>query len=790
MYDLGEQFKFNYNLSVANPKNIILGNKYRFTVLSDSLIRLEYSDESYFVNEPTELVWYRNSEPVKFKYEENDRMLQITTSYFKLTYQKDKTFTGSKLNPIANLKVEVVNSDRIWYYNHPEVRNFGAVGMSLDNTGNRIKLQKGLYSTDGFVTIDDSKSNIISPNGQIIKREDNNIDIYLFVYNKDFKKCLKDYYNITGYPSLIPRYALGNWWYKNETYNTTSCLNLMNRFNDNEIPLSIILLNNSWSVNDKSTFTWNRGLYDDPANLINSLHKNGVRLGLSINPLEGINKEEANYSIVSNYLEEVNGYDSKTLDVYFKVLINPLDTIGVDFYFIDADDKKYNHNLMALNHYQYLNAKRDYTKRPMIISRNSNLGRHRYPVTYVGKSIVNWDSLKIVSLLNIASTNIGNNFIVHDIGGYYKGIEDNELYMRFVQLGVFSPIMKFGADKGIFYKREPWRWSYKTYKIAKDYLILRHRMIPYLYSESYKYYKYGEPLITPLYYQYLDYYDDDLYKNEYHFGSELFISPIIKKKDYIMNRVIHKFFLPEGIWYDFKTGKKFIGNNKHLGFYKDEDYPFFVKAGAIIPLTNYREDMNINDTTPPENLEFNIFPGRNNSYDLYEDDGVSELYKRNYYILTNINYDYTKNSRKIVVQAKEGKMGIIPNVRNYRFNFRNTKAPQNISVKFNGINVEYKTTVANNSFIINIYNIRTVGILEVEIMGENIDIEETELFKDSVLSILQDLPIETLLKEKIEDILFKDEPIKRRRINIRKLEGKGLEKKFINLFLKLLEYLQ
>ena len=89
-----------------------------------------------------------------------------------------------------------------------------------------------------------------------------------------------------------------------------------------------------------------------------------------------------------------------------------------------------------------------------------------------------------------------------------------------------------------------------------------------------------------------------------------------------MNRVIQKFYLPEGLWYDFVTGKKFPGGHKYVSFFKDEDYPVFAKAGAIIPMANNK---NLNDTTPPNDMEIHIFPGQSNSYKLYEDDGISKV---------------------------------------------------------------------------------------------------------------------------------------------------------------------
>ena len=62
------------------------------------------------------------------------------------------------------------------------------------------------------------------------------------------------------------------------------------------------------------------------------------------------------------------------------------------------------------------------------------------------------------------------------------------------------------------------------------------------------------------------------------------ISPIVTQRDEIINRTIQKMYMPEGVWYDFKTGKRFLGNHKYISFYRIEDYPIFVKAGSVIPL--------------------------------------------------------------------------------------------------------------------------------------------------------------------------------------------------------------
>ncbi|MBE6160448.1 MAG: DUF5110 domain-containing protein [Lactobacillales bacterium] len=794
------EFVSNYNRSKAKPENIIQGDFYRFTILSEKLIRLEYSETGMFVDKPTQFAIYRDNDKVNFEKQENDKYLLIRTKYFQVTYLKNKPFGGGKVNPIANLKVELLNSDKIWYYGHPEVRNYGSPSVSIENSNYKLKLKRGIYSIDGFSSVDDSNSYLINESNELIKREGNNIDIYLFMYLNDYLGCLNDYYKLTGYPPLIPRYALGNWWSRGVSYNDNSIKELIDEFSEKEIPLSILLLDKGWHVNNyenklvNSGFSWNYQNFINPPAMINYLHSKGIRLGLNVDPSEGIYPFERSYEtfrqldINGNTIVPFNVFDINYINTYFNCLIDPLkNNDGVDFFWLDVNDATNKDMLWAMDYYHYQYGALDYRKRPFLMTRNSNIAEHRYPVTYSGKTIVSWDTLKLIPKYNMLATNNGNSFWAHDIGGYHKGMEDNELYTRFVQLGTFSPILKFGSADGKFYKREPWRWSYKTYKITKDYLKLRHNLIPYLYSEAYKYHKHGKPLIIPLYYEQPEAFDDPIYNSEYFFGSEFFISPILKVKDYVMNRVIHRFYLPAGTWYDYVTGKRFAGGKQYLSFFKDQDYPVYVKAGAIIPLGH---NENPNDTTPPKKMEIQIFPGKSNTYKLYEDDGVSELYKKGYYLLTSIDYTYVKNNYTVIVRPLEGKSGIIPDTRNYKFNFRNTKFANDVIVYINNTKVEFNKYSKNTSFIVEVNDVPTTSQLTVICKGNDIEISAERIFMDDIESIISDLQIDTVMKEKIDEILNRDDSIKKKRIAIRKLEGQGLERKFIKLFLKLLEYLE
>lgn len=807
MYKIGEQFIVDYESAKVNPKCVVMGRNYRITVMTERLVRLEYNENGNFLDRPTQFAWHRDLGITDFKIKQDSKYIEITTKYFCLTYLKEKPFGSTKINPTANLKVELLGSDRVWYYGHPEVRNYGSPGLELyekkkNDKKHKAKYKKGLYSIDGFVSIDDSKSMIIEETGSVIERnsEKDNVDIYLFMYYKNFQGCLNDYYRLTGYPALIPRYALGNWWSRNISYNDDTLKDLVNNFEAKNIPLSVLVLNNEWHLNKyedtsniKTGFTFNNNLIKNPHETISYLHSKGIRLGLNIDPSDGIYPYEVYYNKICEYLQVTPGtvipfnvLDPKFLDVYLKLLIHPLDNLDVDFFWLDYTYPKNKQELWILNHYHFYDMMRNYKRRPMLLTTNSLIAPHRYPVLYSGKSTVSWETLKLIPIHNASAANNGVSWWSHDIGGFYKGIEDDELYTRYVQLGTFSPILKFGSEKGKYYRREPWKWGYKTYNIVRDYLKLRHRLIPYLYTEAYKYHKHGIPVIQPIYYKNPEMYDDPLYRNEYYLGSELFICPIINKKEPVMQRVIHRFYMPDGVWYDFVTGKKFPGGKNYVSFFKDNDYPVFAKAGSIIVLG---DNENMNDTTPPKNMEIQIFPGRSNRYDMYEDDGVSDLYKTGYYLKSSIEYNYLPNNYTVIIRALEGKSGIVPEKRNYKIRFRNTKEAKDVIIYFNNEPLTYQSYVENTDFIVEIKDVPTIGQLTLNCKGKNIEIDAVRLINEEIQSILYDLQIETEMKETIDQIIFSELPIKKKRIALRKLRKVGLGRKFIRLFLKLLEYI-
>ncbi len=775
--------------------NIIQGEHYRFTVLSDILIRLEYSETGHFLDELTELVKNRSFTPPKIKAQQDEKFLVIETNYFRLEYVKERPFQGTKFVPEQNLKVILKDTEKYWYFGHVEARNFKTVGYSLDNKENINLTNKGLYSTDGFVSIDDSTSLIIKED-KFYKRNEKEVDTYLFMYKRDFGLVLRDYFQLTGKPNMIPRYMFGNIWNKVASYTDQNMMDLINKFNKNGIPINAILLGDEWHIKNDLSYglSWNSDLFIDYVKFIEFLKMKNVYLGVTINPIE-ITDKEKNYKEFLNETKlpdkkgkvMLNVYNKDVMDSYFKNFIDDLiDNKGISFFLLDFNNNKDLYTLRVMNYYhtKYFHDKR--LKMP-ILSRNGLVNTHSLNIIYTGKTLVSWKVLEALPEYNSSACNMGLSFISNDIGGFYGGIEDDELYRRYVQLGTFSPIMRLSSDKDKYYKREPWAWDVHTLGIVSYYLKFRSKLIPYLYSEAYNYCETGLPIMQPIYYNFPELYDEPLYKNEYYLGRGLFVCPITKPKNLVMNRTIQSLFLPHGVWYEFKTGIKYIGNKRYISFYKDEDYPFFATQGSIIPLAILDEN-NLNDSNNPSGFEIHIFPGKSNSYMIYEDSPIHK--NKDSYVKTMIDYNYMLNNYTVIIRYELTDASLIPDTRKYKILFRNTRMPNDIEVHFGEeVYTDYKHYIEDNDFIIEFENINSLKQITINCKGQDIEIDSVRIVNSDIDNIISDLKIKTSLKSLVSNIMFSDDEIRKKRIEIRKLRRRGLGPKYVNMFLKLLEYL-
>ncbi len=759
---------------ISNKESYIVGNKYRITILTPRLARLEYTPSGKFVDEPSALVINRAFPKTSYAVTESETLIQIDTGIFTITYVKDKDFKAGNLG--SNLKAVINNTTIEWQMNSPQVKNLRGINYSIDSIKDKIVLDTGLYSLDGYAVVKDNTP-ILTENDIFIPREPGSKDIYLFMYNKDFDGCLSDYFTLTGYPNLIPRYALGAWWYKNDNYTSEDIISLVDRFNKDNIPISIFLLGDSWRGNNNYIPSI------DLKNVSNYLAQKNIKLGVTINPNLEITKGTNEYNLISNYTKEEKfkfvPLSNEKLGIYLNMFINNLEMQGVDIFSIDYNNPNDKIDLWKFAHYHHGKIETR-GKRGLSLTRNHGIAVHRYPIIWSGKTLVNWTTLNLLPRYNLQGYNVGASFIAHPIGGYHNGIEEAELYLRYIQFACFSPIFLLASEGGKYYKREPWKWNPIIENDIIYFMNLRYKLIPYIYTESYNYHKTGKGIVKPFYYDYPKILDDVQYKNQYFFGHNLFVSPITNKKNIVIDRVMKKVFVPDGIWFNLLDGKQYNGVKYYTNFYRDEDYPVFVKAGSIIPMSyNIKEDI-------PSTLELNIYPLSDGTYNLYEDDGITNNYKKGMYMITNFSYHYEKDNYTLKISRSEGKN--LLNKRNYLLRFKNTKNITEVFIEDKSIT--YNCYYDKDDFIIQINNLIVGRDLEVNIKGKDILVSSIRLINKDIKEILYDLAINTSLKDKLDEILFSDLDVKKKRIKIRKLKKKGLDSKYIKIFINLLEYIQ
>ena len=294
-----------------------------------------------------------------------------------------------------------------------------------------------------------------------------------------------------------------------------------------------------------------------------------------------------------------------------------------------------------------------------------------------------------------------------------SGSKDDELYTRWIQYGLYSPIMRLHSTSNEFMGKEPWKHSYEAETIAVDVLRQRHAMIPYLYSMNYRTHKHALALVEPMYYPYPDSAEAYEVPNQYFFGSELMVAPITKKRNPNTNLAEIEVWLPKGRWTDIYTGAIYEGDKKIKMYRGLESIPVLAKEGAIIPLaTNDRS----NDWSNPKDMTVRIYRGTN-TFELYEDDGESNEFKNGNYAITRFRVREAVRDVIFEIKPAEGNCSTLPTRRNYTLVFEDITAADSISVTSKGKDVKFDVAYKCGKTIIALKGITPKQGVEIALTG-------------------------------------------------------------------------
>lgn len=535
---------------------------------------------------------------------------------------------------------------------------------------------------------------------------------YYFILGPKFPQILDGYTSITGKSPLLPKFALGlhlgtysggTWGHEEET-SAYYPVALVQKFRDLEIPIDILHLDSTWRMfgenggSGATTFEW-RETFENTESMFDSIYDLNINMmGLHVRPrfdngtrlrlLDEAREAGHVYQEEDNQGEFVNFFDQESVDWWWENGAMRVVEEGAMFFKTDegsafgrqanesdktgpqGEEIKPLHNLFPVAY-----AKAPFEKfqdhnnmRGMNHTREGYAGIQRYPFIWAGDWPSEWQYFEpvIKAGLNIGMSGVG--YWSHNMGGF-EHVADPELYIRWVQFGMLSPIAHlFGMEHPNY--KEPWNYGEEAQEIFKQYDELRYSLIPYLYSYSFEMHKTGTPLMRALVLHYQD--DPNVYEitDQYLLGEDLMVCPVTTKG--AKTRVV---YLPEGNWTNYWTGEKHQGKQYLNVLCPIDEMPMFVKEGAIIPTQDVQNFIGEKDI---DHLTLDVYPGGSSNFYLYEDDGRSLEYQNGNFSTTKVETQETASGVTITIHPAEGEFN--SEIKTFSVNVHSEESFSNIQI--------------------------------------------------------------------------------------------------------------
>lgn len=678
----------------ANPSAIVRSGNMRFTVLMPELIRIEWSAEQIFEDRASFVVVNRNLPVPAFTKREENGYLYITTDKLQLRYKTGTHPVGSDpCDPNLQITLQVNGENIVWYPGKKDPYNLKGTNRTLDNAEGDVRdwLEDGLLSRSGWAVIDEKKprndgSLSLMFDGSagvdwVAQRADPaSLDWYFLGYGHDYKKALGDFTRISGKMPLPPLYIFGYWYSKYQRYSEQDLRDIVNEIRGRDIPMDVLVIDMDWHKNGKTGstantewtgWTWNEALFPDPAGFISWLHSQNLNTTLNLHPADGVFPLETNYAQLAADLGVTNGQtipwniENKTFyEAFFNRILRPHENIGVDFWWLDwqqwmiARNEPNLGNTFWLNHVFFNDKKLQDKGRPFIFHRWGGLGNHRYPIGFSGDTYSTFPSLAYQPYFTATASNVGYGYWSHDIGGHIQnGSNDPELYLRWLQYGVFSPMLRTHATAASHIERRI--WMFPNFTRMRDAIYLRYALIPYIYTYARYSYDTGIGICRPMYYDYPELEEAYEYEGQYMFGNDILAAPITDT-DNGTNSISKTVWLPEGKWYEVPTGSVLEGNQVVTHTFTRDQIPYYYREGAIIPL--FPKIQHLKER--PDTLILQFAPGNSGEFNYYEDEGNSNAYETEY-TFTKISQATEGNMTTCTIHPREGSFAGMPAQRAY-----------------------------------------------------------------------------------------------------------------------------
>ena len=688
----------------------------RFTVISEGAIRMEYQPDGHFVDNASFLATQRQYPKADYQVKEGN-WVEISTAKMKLKYKKNSgKFSTENLQIEAGKDVPFFS----WKPGQKQIENLGGTLRTLDGMdgdkqmsdvaeakGGEVRhLEPGLLSKDGWTFLDDSKNFLFDNSAwswvEQRKNQDGQ-DWYFMSYGKNYKAALKDFTVFAGKIPLPPRYTFGYWWSRYWSYSDGEFRNLIQNFKSYDIPLDVLVVDMDWHYTDDKRgawtgWTWNKNLFPDPPKFLQYLKSNDLKVTLNLHPADGVAPYEETYpamkkdlGLPASYDKSIPwvGSDKQFMTAFFKNVLRPMEKNGVDFWWLDWQQDPFDKKIPTLSNtwwinYLFFSDKALHgTNRPLLYHRWGGLGNHRYQIGFSGDTHMTWNSLDYQPYFNATASNVLYGYWSHDIGGHTGGKFSDEMYLRWLQFGGLSPVMRTHSTKSADMNKEPWAFNREIFSIIKSTIKQRYEMAPYLYTMARKAYDDGVSLCYPLYYDYPN--DTESYscKKEYMLGNDMLIAPVTEaSKDGFVTMDV---WLPKGDWYELHTGTVLKGGQTLQRTFALDEYGIYVKAGAVLP---FYADTVKNLASNNAAITLNIFPGEKGNFSLYEDAGNDKNYDKNF-AWTSLASVKKGNTLEVTIGNRKGTYENMNAFRNFQIKLNATIAPTSVVMDGKSLPFQY-----------------------------------------------------------------------------------------------------
>jgi alpha-glucosidase (family GH31 glycosyl hydrolase) len=519
------------------------------------------------------------------------------------------------------------------------------------------------------------------------------LDIF-FTVAKDPATIMAEYARVTGLPQMPPLWSFGYQQSHRTLASREEILGEAKMFREKRLPCDALIYlgtgfcPSGWNTANGS-FVWNSRVFPDPREMIEELHKDHFRVALHAvilsDKLSGTIQDPC----------ELSQFDEEKASCHWDAHRKDF-AMGVDGWWPDEGDPLDIASRLVRTRMYWEGPQLDRpNERPYALHRNGYAGMQRYAsFLWSGDVFSTWETLMTQVPIGINTSLTGIPYWGTDVGGFVPTKEFTaELYLRWFQFGAFCTL--FRSHGRAWKLRLPWGWNMgdpgpaeinnysgaaipdpsqlhdaRVERICRKYLELRYRLLPYLYSAVRECSVTGMPVMRAMWLHYPDDARAVACGDQYLFGKNLLVAPVVEK-----DATTRKVYLPRGRWYDFWTAELLEGGREISREVNLEIMPIYVRAGSILPLGPVKQYTaeKVNDP-----LSIVIYPGADDSFLLYEDDGTTFNYRNGEWM--GIQMMWNEAQRSLTLDLAAGSRMLPPSRRDMEVELGQSKK----SVAFTG----------------------------------------------------------------------------------------------------------